>query len=54
MKNRLEWFKDKYSVKIIEVYTTNNFTEVICKKGGDVHIFRIYGNSEENYIVTEK
>lgn len=54
-KNRFDWFKEKYCpTKIISVYETMSTTEIVADRGGDIARYRVYGDSEDNYIITVK
>lgn len=53
-KKRVEYFKNMISGIILAVYETKEFTEIVCRRGGDVITYRVYGNKALGYSITER
>lgn len=53
-KKRVEYFKNMMGGIILDVYETKEFTEIVCRRGGDVITYRIYGNEVLGYSITER
>lgn len=53
-KKRTEYFEIMIGGIILDMYETKEFTDIICKRGGDVITYRIYGNEAIGYTVTER
>ena len=52
---RLRYLKRVAGVdKVLDTYDNISFTEFVTRTGGDVQTYRVYGNNESNFIVTEK
>ena len=55
IKNRVKFIKETYQpAKILDIYESQEFTEVIFKEGGDVITLRVYGNEAKGYTVVER
>ena len=53
-KKRTEYFEIMIGGIILDMYETKEFTDITCKRGGDVITYRIYGNEAMGYTVTER
>ena len=53
-KKRAEYFEIMAGGIILEMYETKEFTDITCKRGGDVITYRIYGNEATGYTITER
>ena len=55
MKGRLQHFKNTFQPsEILEKYYTEYFTEILTREGGEVHVFRVYGNEKDGYKIYER
>ena len=53
-KKRTEYFETMIGGIILDMYETKEFTDITCKRGGDIITYRIYGNEAMGYTVTER
>ena len=52
---RLGYFKETYQPStILDVYECSDFSEIVIRKGGDVHTFRVYGNERDGFKIYER
>ena len=55
MNDAIMYLLDERGVEeVMEAHRTPDYTEAICKIGGDVYRFRVYGNKEKGFTITEK
>lgn len=48
--SRVEFLLESRGVDyIIETRETRDFTEFVTSQGGDVCVYRVYGNNDKNY-----
>jgi hypothetical protein len=52
--SRMEWFKNYSSSKILDYFETDKFLEVTVNKYGDIITYRVYGDNEKEYYLTER
>ena len=46
---------EKYGVKeFLDEYATTSFLEVTFRRGPDIITIRIYGDNEDNFMITER
>ena len=53
-KKRTEYFETMIGGIILDIYETKEFTDITCKRGGDIITYRIYGNETTGFRATEK
>ena len=54
-KRRAKHIKEKYGVEgFFDEYATPSFLEVSFRMGPDIVTFRVYGDNEDNFMITER
>ena len=52
---RIQWLKRQKALgTVLDVFDCASFTEITIKNGGDVIVYRIYGDSSKNFKMTAR
>ena len=52
---RMKWLKRQRALgTVLDVFDCVSFTEITVKNGGDVIVYRIYGDSSKNFKMTAR
>ena len=52
---RMKWLKRQRALgTVLDVFDGVNFTEITIKNGGEVIVYRIYGDSSKNFRLTAR
>ena len=52
---RIKWLKRQRALgTVLDVFDGVNFTEITIKNGGEVIVYRIYGDSSKNFRLTAR
>lgn len=54
-KKRLQYLKKNSGVEeVLDTYPDLRYTQFTCSQGGDIDVYRVYGDSPETFMITMK
>lgn len=53
-QKRRMFLKNCYDGRITDSFDSTNFSEYTMKRGGDTCVFRVYGDNEQDMMITQR